>query len=123
MHSDVVTTRSSSSVAMTGPTPPTPSSARISGTPMKPELGKAATSAPMAASGQPAPSRRARQAVAPTISAPLSSHSTATTGLNSCISGVVLPKRYSMQGSAKYSTNMFRPGTASSGSRRERAAR
>ena len=122
MHSDVVTTRSTSSVAITGPTAPAPSSARISGTPMKPEFGKAATSAPMAASGHEPPCRRAQPAVAATMSAAASSHSSAMTGLNSCAAGVALPNRYSMHGSAKYSTNMFSPGTASSGSSRVRAA-
>jgi|GEM_PF-4679203 len=57
------------------------------------------------------------------MSAAATSHNIAITGLNSCGSGVVLPKRHSMHGRAKYSTNMFSPGTASSGSRRERAAR
>ena len=122
MHSEVVTTRSMISVPITGPTPPWPSKARINGTPMNPELGKAATSAPMAASGQPAPRRRAYQATPVTMSSAHISHKRATTGLNSCQRGVPLPKRYSMQGSAKYSTNMFSPGTASSGSRRARAA-
>jgi hypothetical protein len=36
--------------------------------------------------------------------------------------GVVAPKRYSMHGSAKYSTNVFSPPMASSGSMRRRAA-
>ena len=122
MHSELVTTRSTSRLAITGPIAPSPSRARISGTPMKPELGNAATSAPMAASGQGAPCRRAHAADTATSSSPTASHTPATAGLNSCAAGVLRPKRYSMQGSAKYSTNMFSPATASSGSRRERAA-
>jgi hypothetical protein len=52
MHSDVVMTRSSQDGEMAGPAAPAPSSATSSGTPMKPVLGKAATSAPKDASFQ-----------------------------------------------------------------------
>ena len=123
MQTEVVTTKSTSSVAMTGPAPASPNSARMSGTPMKPELGNAATKAPMAASGQPAPRARACQAAAAMTTAPHNSHSAATAGSNRRWGGVLLPNRNSMHGSAKYSTKMFSPGTASSGSRRARAAK
>ena len=53
MHSDVVNTMSTSMVRIAGPAAAGPSSATSSGTPMKPVLGKAATSAPKAASFQP----------------------------------------------------------------------
>ena len=90
---------------------------------MKPELGNAATSAPSAASGQLAPRCRASHVVAAMISTADTSHTVATIGSNNWSNGVVLPKRHSMHGSAKYSTNMFSPGTASMGSTRDRAAR
>ena len=53
MHSEVVTTMSITMVTITGPAACAPSSATSSGTPMKPVLGNAATSAPKAASFQP----------------------------------------------------------------------
>ena len=52
MHSEVVTIRSMVMVRMAGPAARAPSSATSSGTPMKPVLGKTATSAPKDASFQ-----------------------------------------------------------------------
>ena len=123
MQIEVVITRSTSNVAITGPAPAAPSKAKIRGTPMKPELGKLATSAPMATSGQPAPRARASQKASAITTAPQISHSAATAGLNRAVAGVVLPKRNSMHGSAKYRTKVLSPGTASSGSTRSRAAK
>ena len=42
---------------------------------------------------------------------------------SSCAIGVLAPKRYSMHGSAKYSTKVLSPGMAASGSSTRRAAR
>jgi hypothetical protein len=53
MHSELVMTMSTTMTTITVPTAAGPSKAAISGTPMKPELGNAATSAPKAASFQP----------------------------------------------------------------------
>ena len=53
IHSELVTSKSSRMVTMAGPAALGPSSATNSGTPMKPVLGKAATSAPKDASFQP----------------------------------------------------------------------
>jgi hypothetical protein len=50
MHSELVISRSTSTVVNTGPAACGPSSAASSGTPMKPVFGKAAVSAPKAAS-------------------------------------------------------------------------
>ena len=67
MQAEVVRTMSMAMVTITGPALCAPSSAASMGTPMKPVFGKAATSAPNAASFQP---RRAcvSSTVAPTIS-------------------------------------------------------
>ena len=122
MHTEVVTTMSTSMVTITGPAACAPSNATSSGTPMKPVLGKAATSAPKAASFQPRRGREASRA-SPTTTRPHSSHSASTVPSSSCATGVLAPKRYSMQGSAKNSTKPFRPAMASSGNMRRRAAR
>ena len=53
MHSEVVITMSTMMVTMIGPAARGPSRATSSGTPMKPVLGNAATSAPKEASFQP----------------------------------------------------------------------
>ena len=53
MHSDEVITRSMTMVTIAGPAARAPSSATSSGTPMKPVLGNAPTSAPKDASFQP----------------------------------------------------------------------
>jgi len=73
MHSELVMTMSTTMVTMAGPALCAPSSATKSGTPMKPVLGKAATSAPKAASFQPMCALRVSATVAPTIT---SAHST-----------------------------------------------
>ena len=70
MHSEVVTSMSSAMLNITGPALCAPSKATSSGTPMKPVLGKAATSAPKAASFQPR-RRRVSATTAPTSTRPL----------------------------------------------------
>ena len=121
MHSELVITMSMAMVRMTGPALASPSSVTSSGTPMKPELGKAATKAPKAASFQP---QRVwlKAMVPPTISRPHSKYTPAATGSISCVIGVCAPKRYSMQGSAKYSTKVLSPGMAANGSTPRRVA-
>ena len=69
MHSEVVISMSMAMVRITVPALPAPSSATSSGTPMKPELGKAATRAPNAASFQPQ-RRRVASTVPATSSRP-----------------------------------------------------
>ena len=66
MHSELVTTMSSASATMAGAAAAWPNSAISSGTPMKPLFGKAATSAPKAASLQPSAWRRATPAASAT---------------------------------------------------------
>ncbi len=68
MHSELVMTMSMVSTRMTGPALRSPISATSSGTPMKPVLGNAVTSAPKAASFQPIDPRRVSAMVAPTTS-------------------------------------------------------
>ena len=123
MHSDEVSTMSVSMVLITGPAAAGPSSVASSGTPMKPELGKAATSAPKAASFRFTRAERVNQTVPNTTSSAASVYTPSTTGLSSSPSGVVRPKRNSMAGSAKYRTKALRPGIALSGSTFWRAAR
>ena len=89
---------------------------------MKPVLGKAATSAPKAASFHPR-RRSVRATVPPTMSSAHSRYSPATAGSSSCAMGVLAPKRYSMHGSAKYSTKLFSPPMADTGSAPARVAR
>ncbi len=57
MHSELVSTMSTTISTITVPTLCGPSNVARSGTPMKPVLGKATTSAPKAASFQPRPRR------------------------------------------------------------------
>ena len=122
MHSEVVSSMSTSMVRMAGPAACAPSSATSSGTPMKPVLGKAATSAPKAASFQPMRAR-VSATMPPTITRAHSTYTPATTGSSSCPMGVLEPKRNSMHGSAKNSTKAFSPGMAGCGSVPLRAAR
>ena len=68
MHSDVVSTMSIMMVTMAGPAAWAPSRATRSGTPMKPVLGKAATSAPNAASFQLVRGPRVASTAPPTMS-------------------------------------------------------
>ncbi len=108
-------------VPIAGPAACAPSSATSSGTPMKPVFGKAATSAPKAASRRSTPSAPGRRAqvipiVSDTISSALVSQTASSPGSISCSSGRLAPKRYSMHGSAKYSTKAFSPGIAAAGS-------
>ena len=123
MHSEVVITMSTVMVTIIGPAACAPSRATSSGTPMKPVLGKAATSAPNEASFQPMRRFSVTAIVKPTMVKAHSSQTPNTLASSSWAIGVVAPKRYSMQGSAKNSTKPFRPGIASSGSMRRRAAR
>ena len=87
------------------------------------ELRQAATSAPMEASFQPMRALRVSATVAPTITSAHSTYTPATAGSSSWAMGVLAPKRYSMQGSAKYSTKALSPGMAGCGSTPRRAAR
>ncbi len=123
MHSELVTNRSASMLLITGPAAAAPSSATSIGTPMKPVFGNAATSAPKAASFICTAADKVTAMVKNTINRALVRYTTSTTGLSNCASGVLVPKRNSMHGSAKYSTKAFRPGIAASGSTRWRAAR
>ena len=59
MHKELVITMSMAMVCTTGPAAPAPSNAAMSGTPMKPVLGKVVTRAPKAESFQFQPPRRA----------------------------------------------------------------
>ncbi len=122
MHSEVVITMSTTMVTMMGPAAAAPISATKSGTPMKPVLGNAATSAPKAASFQRMRSFRVTTTVKATVTSAHSSQVKNTLASSSWAIGVVAPKRYSMQGSAKNSTKPLSPGIASSGSMRRRAA-
>jgi hypothetical protein len=123
MHSELVITRSIRMVRIAGPAACAPSSATSSGTPMKPVLGKAATSAPKDASFQRMRSFMLDFTVPATISNAHANQVRSATGSSSCAMGVLAPKRYSRHGSAKKSTNVLRPAMASNGSMRRRAAR
>jgi hypothetical protein len=84
---------------------------------MKPEFGKAVTSAPKAASFRPmAPWR-----VSATIASAQPSHRPTTPGSNKRVIGVAAAKRNSMHCSAKFSTNRFSAGIDSSGNQPRRA--
>jgi hypothetical protein len=122
MHSEVVITMSTMMVTMMGPAARGPSRATSSGTPMKPVFGKAATSAPKAPSFQPMRAFRLIVTVKATITSAHSNQVKNTPASSNCAIGVVAPKRYSMQGSAKNSTKPLSPAIASSGSMRWRAA-
>jgi len=122
MHSELVITMSTTIVRITVPAADGPSSATISGTPMKPELGNAATSAPSEASFQRIRSLSEMTIAKATTVSPHSRYSAAARTSSSCAIGVVEPKRNNMHGSAKYRTKPFSPGMASSGNSRRRAA-
>ena len=122
MHSDEVTTRSKAMVMIIGPAAWLPSSATSSGTPMKPVFGKAATSAPNDASFQPMRALRVASTTPATTASAERPQTSATLPSSSWPIGVPAPKRSSMHGSAKYSTKVLRPGMASSGRMRARAA-
>jgi len=123
MHTELVKTMSISTMKMAGPALCAPSKATSSGTPMKPVLGKAATRAPKAASFQPMRALRVSATVPATMTRAHSTYTPATAGSSSLPMGVLAPKRYSMQGSAKYSTKALSPGMAGWGSTPRRAAR
>ena len=122
MHSEVVITMSTMMVTMIGPAARGPSRATSSGTPMKPVLGNAATSAPNEASFQPMRGFRLVATAKPTMISAQSSQVKNTLASSNWAIGVVAPKRYSMHGSAKNSTKPLSPAIASSGSMRWRAA-
>ena len=90
---------------------------------MKPVLGKAATSAPKEASFQPMRPLRVTATVNATMISAHSRYTATRLASSSCATGVFAPKRYNMQGSAKYSTKVLRPGIAACGNRPRRAAR
>ena len=105
-----------------GPAASAPSSATKRGTPMKPVLGKAATSAPKDASFQPVRGPRVTAMVKPTMISAHNRYTAIRLTSSSCAIGVLAPKRYSMQGKAKYSTKLLSPGIAAWGSMARRAA-
>jgi len=90
---------------------------------MKPELGKAVTRAPKAASFQPKPPARLARTAPATMIKPQGNQTAATAGSNRRATGVAAPNRNNMQGKAKYSTKALRPPIASRGSNRVRAAK
>ncbi len=119
-HSELVKTMSMRMQPISGPAVFSPSRPISSGKPMKPEFGKAATSAPKAASfmltpGPPGVKRSVMAMVNSTISAAPPPQIAISTGSISCAKGMLAPKRNSMQGRAKNSTKPFRPGIADSG--------
>ena len=122
-QSELVTNRSTSRVQITGPAAACPSSATSSGTPMKPLFGKAATSAPKAASFSWTLAPCVTAMVKETITSAAARYTPSTPGFNSSSTGVFMPKRNNMQGRAKKSTKPFKPGIAASASRPRHAAR
>ena len=122
-HSDEVITMSMVSVTITGAAEAAPTSVASSGTPMKPEFGNVATSAPNAASFHPTAPRRVVKTVKVTMIRAHASQVDATRTSSSCAIGVRAPKRYSMHGSAKYSTKLLSPPMASRGRTRAWVAR
>jgi hypothetical protein len=93
MHSELVTTMSISMVRITMPTTSGPISAASSGTPMKPVLGKAATSAPSEASFQRMRAFMVMAMVKATITSAHTRYTPITEGSSSVVMGVVEPKR------------------------------
>ena len=122
MHSDEVTTMSNAIAMIIGPAACAPRIATSSGTPMKPVFGNAATNAPKAPSFQPTRALRVNITTPATTTSAPRPQTSATLPSSNCPMGVPAPKRSSMQGSAKYSTKALRPGIASSGRIRARAA-
>ena len=104
MHSELVTNRSARMLQITGPAAAGPSSAASSGTPMKPVFGNAATSAPNEASRKPTLGFSDTATVKPTTISAHSKYTSSSQGLSRSASGMLIPKRISRQGSAKYST-------------------
>ena len=109
-------------VQIAGPAAAGPSSATSNGTPMKPVLGNAATSAPKAASLSRSAGPSVTAMVKPTITKAHSRYTPPIARLNICATAVLAPKRNSRQGRAKNSTKAFSPGMADSGSIRRCAA-
>ena len=122
MHSELVMNMSTSRVVIIGPAAAGPSIATISGTPMKPEFGNAATSAPNAAFFRSTLGPSVTAMVKNTISSADAAYTASATGSSKVASGSPAPKRNSMHGSAKNSTYTLRPGIALSGSIWRRAA-
>ena len=121
-HSEEVITRSTTMVTMAGPTACAPNNATSKGTPMKPVLGKAATSAPKDASFQRMRAFRLMAMLNATISKAQNKYVKNTPASSNWAIGVSAPKRNNMQGSAKNSTKPFNPGMASRGKNFNRAA-
>lgn len=122
-QADVVIIMSSSIVQMTGPAAPGPSRATKSGTPMKPELGNAATNAAKAESRCGVPVMRPKNNTVVTTNTAHIRYRLLITGSSNWARGVFMPKRSSMQGRAKNSTKVFNPGMAPRGSQPRWAAR
>ena len=121
-HKDVVMTMSITMVTMAGPAAADPRSATNKGTPMKPVLGNAPTKAPNAPSFQPIRRFMVTAKTKATMIKAQNKYMKNAPAFKSCAMGVLAPKRNSMQGKAKNSTNPFRPGMASKGSICLRAA-
>ena len=115
--------RSASIEQITGPAACAPNSATKSGTPMKPVLGNAATSAPNAASFRCTRLFRLKLTVKNTMSNADVKYTSRTDKFSKSRIGEPAPKRNRRQGSATYNTKVFRPGIALSGSTWKRAAR
>ena len=122
MHSDEVITMSTKIVTMAGPAALGPNSATSRGTPIKPVLGKAATNAPNDASFQPIRAFLVTAMVKATITNAQNRYMPKTLASSNCAIGVDAPKRKSMQGKAKNSTKLFKPGMAACGNMPLRAA-
>ena len=122
MHSELVTIRSTSMVRIAGPAAAAPSSATSSGTPMKPVLGNAATSAPNAASFQRMRAFMLVRTTSATTASAQARYTTSADMSSNWPTGVRAPNVNNIAGSAKYSTKEFSPEMASSGSMRRRAA-
>jgi len=101
---ELVISRSISTVVMTGPAAEAPSSAASIGTPMKPVFGNAVVSAPNAASFRPTRGERVTATVPNTISIAAASHTAMTVVSINWLTGSDAPNRYSMHGRAKNST-------------------
>ena len=122
MHSDTVTIMSKAMLMMSGEAACAPRMATSSGTPMKPVFGKAATSAPKAASFHPIRALGLRVTVRHTTISAHTPQTPATPASVNCPIGAPAPNRNSMHGSAKYRTKTLSPGMAASGNAPLRAA-
>jgi hypothetical protein len=110
MHSELVTNRSASTVQITGPAAAGPSSATSSGTPMKPVLGNAATSAPKAASFRPMRAFSDTAMVKPTTTSAHSTYTASTPGFSNSSTGVFMPKRTACRAARSTARRRSAPG-------------